>query len=67
MYDNYKNLEEEEEDRDKYSPKTPRFSGGVRIKRTFGSVMWNKEGMIFFIVKLEYGRMHSATIIHGIR
>ena len=47
MYDNYKNLEEQE-DRDKYSPKIPRFGGDVRVKKTFGSVMWNKEGMFFY-------------------
>ena len=33
LYDNCKNLEEQE-DRDKYSPKTPRFNGGARVKRT---------------------------------
>ena len=63
-YDNYQTLEEEE-DKVKYSPEIPRFSGGVRVKRTFGSVMWNKDGMIFFMILSKYGRMHTATKIHG--
>ena len=65
MHDNYKNLEELE-DRDKYFPKIPRFSGGVRVKRTFGSVMWNKKGMIFPMIQLKYGRRQSAMIVVGI-
>ena len=46
-YANYKELEGLEE-RDKYAPKIPRFSAGVGVKRTFGSVVWNKEGMMFY-------------------
>ena len=47
MYDNYKDLEDPEEI-EKYSPKMPRFSAGTGVKRTFGSVMWNKEGVTFY-------------------
>ena len=42
-FDNYKELDYPEEI-EKYSPKIPRFSAGIRVKRTFGSVVWNKEG-----------------------
>ena len=65
MYDNYKNLEEQE-DRDKYSPKIPRFSGGVMVKRTFGSAMWNKEGIFVSMIQLRYGRRQLVMIIHKI-
>ena len=47
MYNNYKDLEDPEEI-EKYSPKMPRFSAGTGVKRTFGSVMWNKEGVTFY-------------------
>ncbi len=36
-----------EDDRDKYKPPTPLFSGGKGIKRTFCGVMWNNEGLKF--------------------
>lgn len=46
-YDNYQDLENTEE-LNKYSPRTPRFSAGIGVKRTFGSVMWNEEGVSFY-------------------
>ena len=46
-YDNYKELDRPEE-RKKYSPKIPRFSAGIGVQRTFGSVIWNKDWMIFY-------------------
>ena len=46
-FNNYKEIEEPEE-RDKYAPKITRFSARIGAKRTFGSVIWNKEGMTFY-------------------
>ena len=46
-YDNYRDLEDTGELKT-YSPKTPRFSAGIGVKRTFGSVMWNEEGVSFY-------------------
>ena len=43
-YNDYKELNEPEE-REKYSPKIPKFIAGIGVKKTFGSVMVNKEGM----------------------
>ena len=56
-YDNYKTLEEEG-GKVKYSPKIPRFGGGMRVKRTFGSVMWNKNGMTFFHDTIKIWKHH---------
>ena len=46
-YDNCKELEDHEEI-EKYSPEMQRFSAGIGVKRIFGSVVWNKEGVTFY-------------------
>ena len=46
-YENYKDLIEPQE-REKYAPKTPRYSVGRGVKRGFGAVMWDDEGREFY-------------------
>ena len=65
MYANYKDLEYPEEF-EKYSPKMPRFSAGTGVKRTFGSVMWNKEGVTFYEKPTKYGLRLSGMARFGI-
>ena len=49
----YQELEDPDEIK-KYAPKFTRFSTGDGVKRTFGRVMWNKEGIAFYeSAKLE--------------
>ena len=37
-----------EEEREKYAKKVPKFTKGEKTKRTFGAVMWNQEGEEYY-------------------
>ena len=62
-YDTYKELKEQKK-REKYAPKLPRFSE-IGVKRTFSSMVWNNEGMIYTRIIIRHGRLCSRMIISG--